>query len=47
LITTGTLKPVVDRIYAMEDIVSAHRHVDSRHKRGSVIVSMSAEAATQ
>jgi NADPH:quinone reductase-like Zn-dependent oxidoreductase len=47
LIAAGTLKPVIDRVYPMEDIVSAHRHVDSRHKRGSVIVSMSAEAATQ
>jgi len=41
MIQAGTLKPVVDRVYAMDEIVSAHRHVETRHKRGSVIVTMS------
>jgi len=44
LIDAGTLKPVVDRVYAMQEIVAAHRHVDTRHKRGSVVISMTTPA---
>lgn len=40
LIVAGHLRPVVDRVYPMADITAAHRHVESRHKRGSVVVSM-------
>jgi NADPH:quinone reductase-like Zn-dependent oxidoreductase len=42
LIERGVWKPVVDRVYPMHDIAAAHRHVESRHKRGSVIVRMAA-----
>lgn len=42
LIEKGVVKPVVDRVYPMERIADAHRHVDGRHKRGSVIVAMQA-----
>lgn len=45
LIEAGALKPVVDRVYPMEQIVEAHRHVEGRHKRGSVIVTMEALGA--
>ena len=45
LIEAGALTPVVDRVYPMREIAAAHRHVESRHKRGSVIVSMDAQAA--
>jgi NADPH:quinone reductase-like Zn-dependent oxidoreductase len=38
LIEAGVLKPVVDRVYPMAQIADAHRHVETRHKRGSVIV---------
>jgi len=40
LIEKGALKPVVDRVYPMAEIAAAHRHVEGRHKRGSVIVAM-------
>lgn len=40
LIADGHLRPVVDRIYPMHQIADAHRHVESRHKRGTVVVSM-------
>lgn len=42
LIERGVWKPVVDRVYPMHDIAAAHRHVESRHKRGSVIIRMAA-----
>lgn len=40
LIEKGVLRPVVDRVYPMAQIADAHRHVEARHKRGSVIVTM-------
>ena len=40
LIDAGALEPVIDRVYPMARIAEAHRHVESRHKRGSVIVTM-------
>ena len=40
LIESGALRPVVDQVYPMDRIAEAHRHVESRHKRGAVIVSM-------
>lgn len=40
LIEKGALKSVVDRVYPMAQIADAHRHVEGRHKRGSVLVSM-------
>jgi NADPH:quinone reductase-like Zn-dependent oxidoreductase len=36
----GGLKPVIDRRYAFEDIVEAHRYVDTGRKQGSVIVAI-------
>ena len=34
----GSLRPVIDEVYAMEDIAAAHRKVDSGHKTGAVVV---------
>jgi NADPH:quinone reductase-like Zn-dependent oxidoreductase len=34
----GGLKPVIDRTYPFEQIVEAHRYVDTGRKRGSVVV---------
>ena len=38
LVANGTLKVVIDKVYAFEDIVAAHRHVDSGQKVGNVII---------
>lgn len=34
----GGLKPVIDRTYGLDEIVEAHRHVDTGRKRGSVVL---------
>jgi NADPH:quinone reductase-like Zn-dependent oxidoreductase len=36
LATKGEVRPVIDRTYALGEIVDAHRYVDSGHKRGNV-----------
>lgn len=38
LLETGEIRPVVDSRYPFERIADAHRRVESRHKRGSVVV---------
>ena len=40
LATKGEIRPVVDRTYALDDIVEAHRYVDNGHKRGNVVVAV-------
>ncbi len=38
---TGKIKPYIDRTYALEDIVNAHRYVDSGLKKGNVTIRVS------
>ena len=40
LATTGAIRPVIDRTYALDDIVDAHRYVDNGHKRGNVVITV-------
>ncbi len=40
LASAGRYTPVIDRCYPLHDIVAAHRHVETGHKRGSVVVVM-------
>jgi NADPH:quinone reductase-like Zn-dependent oxidoreductase len=44
LAESGELKPVIDRRYALDDMVEAHRYVDLGHKRGNVIVTIGTSA---
>jgi NADPH:quinone reductase-like Zn-dependent oxidoreductase len=40
LVLNGDFKPVIDRVYPIEQIVKAHEYVDAGHKKGNVIITM-------
>jgi NADPH:quinone reductase-like Zn-dependent oxidoreductase len=38
MLESGALQPVIDGVHAFEDIVAAHARVDTKRKRGAVVV---------
>ncbi len=40
LYQTNRLKPVIDKVYSLENIVEAHKYVDKGHKRGNVVLAI-------
>jgi NADPH:quinone reductase-like Zn-dependent oxidoreductase len=40
LVASGAFTPVVDRILPLDDLVAAHRRVESGHKVGSVVIAV-------
>lgn len=44
LVESGTITPVLSATYPLEDIVEAHRHVETGHKRGGVAITIQTPA---
>ena len=43
LVEAGTIQPVIDRRYTFEQVVEAHRYVDTGQKKGTVVLTVASQ----
>lgn len=46
LVAEGTIEPIVDRTYALDQIADAHRYVELGHKQGNVVIALAGPDGT-
>ena len=42
LVEAGRIRPVIDRVYPLDEVVAAHRHSEGRHARGKIVLRVAA-----
>ena len=43
LLQAGKIKPLIDRVYSLDQIAEAHSYVDKGHKKGNVLIKVGSD----